>query len=76
MFDPQHPVVRALQRAGYRVTAHAYFRGDAVSLCATAHHTKSKRMFHGRSRKADVEEAITALGHASGVKWSRAVAAE
>jgi hypothetical protein len=68
MLDPQHPVVRTLQRAGYKVTASAYFRGAAVWVCATAHHPKTKRMFHGRNRKADIEEALAALGHAAGLR--------
>jgi hypothetical protein len=57
------------------VTLSAYFRGDAVWLCATAHHPKTKRTFHGRSRKAEIEEALAALRHAAGVKWSPVAAA-
>ena len=73
MLNPQHPVVRALQSRGYKVTLSAYFRGDAVWVVATAYHRKTKRLFHGRSRKADIEEALAALGHAVGIKLTPGV---
>jgi hypothetical protein len=68
MLDPKHPLVLALMERGYKVTAHAYFRGGLMSLCTTAHDPKSKGTFHGRSRTGSFEEAIDELARAVGLR--------
>lgn len=73
MLDPQHPVVLELQRFGFKVTAQAYFRNDKVALCATAYHPKTKRLFHGRSRQGNLEEALEELAYATDLEDAASV---
>lgn len=68
MLDPQHPLVHELNRHGYKLTVHAYFRDGAVSLCATAHHPVTKRTFHGRSRRGNFNEAMIDVAHSAAIE--------
>jgi hypothetical protein len=61
MIDGDHPVIRKLVNAGFKISLHAYLKANGVHTSITAFRKEPRLSIQGRSRSGDVAEALADL---------------